>query len=195
MANFIYALYGVHGSIIKYFDNDDDAKKWVWDKVNVKPRVSLDIDELKFFANIKYTIVLEHTSDIITDFKKSLESINPLLTFPGFAFNIKTDGNANYYNELRECIDKAASKITGYTTSSYSGFGCPDGSMTNSITAGDKVRHSRVDSWIEPKDSPFPIFKLDNPIPEDRQEFLYIVANVANPNSFKTKEFARRFHI
>ena len=87
MDNTIYALYGTGGRVIQYFDNTDAAEKWVWDKVNEKPRVSLDIDELKFFANIKYTIVLEHTPDIITDFKKSLESINPLLTFPGFALN------------------------------------------------------------------------------------------------------------
>lgn len=193
MANFIYALYGVRRSIIKYFDTNDMAKKWVWDKVNIKPHVSLDTDELKFFANIQYSIVLEKTTDIITDFNKSLESINPLLTLPGLAINIKTDETASYYNEIRERIDKAADKITGYTTSSYGGYGCPDGSSTTAIRAGDKVTFSRVDDWCEPSESKFPIFTLEKDIPEDRKTFLYKVAGVRDPNSFKSQEFARRF--
>lgn len=169
----IYVLYTNKGGIIDYYDTRKEAEDFVWQVVNRKPRVSLDENELRHYANFNFVLVSEPTSNIIEDFKYTLKSLGMLSISTQ---NIRIDGDANYYRNLRVELDNAANRVTGYHTSEYWAMGDASPSTdTTTIRAGEPVAFRRS-NWEELyKDHRTLVFDGLEPITEERAEFLQAV--------------------
>lgn len=166
----MFVLYTATRGIVDYYDTRKEAEDFVWERVNIKPRVSLDENELRHYANYHFLLVDESVNNIIEDFKYTLKSLGMLsISMP----NIRFDGDVNYYRDLREELDNAANRVTGYHTSEYWSMGDAGPSAdTTIIRAGEPVRFRRsnwVDLWCSPDSD---VFAGLAPISEERAYFL-----------------------
>ena len=137
--------------------------------MNVKPRVSLDENELRHYANCHLLLVDEPVDNILEDFKYTLKSLGMLSKcMPNFNRN----GDATYFRNLKEELDASADRVMGYDRQEWWGYGCPKGTVNVPIRAGEPVefRRSNWDDLVNSPDNN--VFKGLAPISEERAYFL-----------------------
>lgn len=166
----MWVLYTYRRSIVDYFDFRKDGEEYAWQKVNRKPRVSLDDNELRQFANIQFALVDEPVDNIIEDFKYTLKSLGVIsIAMP----NINREGNAAYFRNLRAELDSVANKVTGHNKSTWYAMGDAGPSIVDDVIhAGEPVRFRRSNWDALWKDPNSLVFSGVQPITEDRAEFL-----------------------
>lgn len=167
----MWVLYTYSGGIVDYFDSRKDGEEYVWQKVNRKPRVSLDDNELKVYANLNFALVDEPVDNIIEDFKYTLKSLGVVLSIAMPSIN--RNGDAAYFRNLKTDLDSAANKVTGHNRSPWFSMGdAGPGIVDDVIHAGEPVSFRRSNWDVLWKDPRSLVFSGIEPITEDRAEFL-----------------------
>lgn len=171
----MFVLYTGYKKIVNYYDTRKEAEDFVWEQVNIKPRVSLDENELRHYANYKFRLVDEPMDNILEDFKYTLKSLGMLsMCMPNFNRN----GDASYFRNLKEELNASANRVTGHDCYEEWHQGEVGGMTSVAIYAGEPVAFRRS-NWDDLVNSPDNIvFKGLAPISEERTYFLQQVARM-----------------